>query len=182
MPSAALTELTNALKDVEELINSHVIVTGGGRGRPAMRQGAAISRAGIVLLAASFEAFVEDLFEEAADIVYLGWTADERRAFIKQTSKRLNNADVFKTNYLYFNLGIPWVFNGIRWQKFSNPTLIREVNKLVDTRNQVAHGGQPTMRLASVRYWKRMIENLAPRFEAKVSAEVSRVCGRPTGW
>jgi hypothetical protein len=150
--------------------------------RPLQRQGAAISRAGIVLLAAAFEAFVEDLFEEAADVVYQGYTDDERKAFLKQTAGRLNNADVFKTNYLYFNLGIPWVFRGIQWQKFANKTLVREINKMVVTRNQVAHGGQPAIGLATMRYWKRMVENLAPRFETKVSAEVERVSDRATGW
>jgi hypothetical protein len=182
MPSNARNKLSNALKDVDELVKAHETVTGGGRGRPRQRQGAAISRAGIVLLAAAFEAFVEDLFEEAADVVYQGWTVDERKAFLKQTARRLNNADVFKTNYLYFNLGIPWVFRDIKWQKFANKTLVREINEMVDTRNKVAHGRQPAIRLVTLRYWKRMVENLAPRFETKVSAEVKRLSGKDTGW
>lgn len=182
MPSSARVHLLVALADVDEIINAHVALTGGGRGRPTARQGAAVTRSGVVLLAALFEAFVEDLFEEAADIIYQGWTAAERTQFLKETSERLNNASVFKSNFLYFNLGIPWVFNGIRWQKFTNAIVKAQVDAMVTMRNRIGHGGQPTVQLRTLRYWRNMIANLAPRFEAKVSAEVSRVCGRPTGW
>lgn len=182
MPSNARTNLIVALKDVDEIIAAHVAVTGGGRGKPAMRQGAAVTRSGVVVLAAAFEAFIEDLFEEAADVVYDGWTAAQRKELFEQTTERLNNASVFKTNFLYFNLGIPWVFNGIRWKKFSNARVKEEVGRLVTSRNKVGHGERPAIRLATLRYWRNMIEMLAPRFEAHVSAEVSRVCGRPTGW
>lgn len=182
MPSAARKQLLAALADVDELIEAHVALTGGGRGRPTARQGAAVTRSGVVLLAASFEAFVEDLFEKAADVVYHGWTAGQRNQFLKETSERLNNASVFKSNFLYFNLGIPWVFNGIRWQKFTNASVQAQVDAMVTMRNRIGHGGQPTVQLKTLRYWRNMIENLAPRFEAKVSAEVNRVCGRPTGW
>jgi hypothetical protein len=140
MPSRARIMSTLALKDVEELINAHVSVTGGGPGAPAGRQGAAISRAATVMVYAALEAFIEELFEEAADLVFHGWTDKQRTEFLDQTVKRFNNADVFKTNYLYFNIGIPWVYNGIRWQKFSNDEVLKVVNALVVKRNQIAHG------------------------------------------
>lgn len=107
MPSQASIELTVRLKDVDELVSAHGTVTGGGQGRPAERQGAAITRAGVVLLAAATEAFIEDLFEECAALVFTGMPQADLDRLFKNTSKRLNNADVHKCEMLFFNIGIP---------------------------------------------------------------------------
>ena len=43
MPSQARLDLNARLADVEELINAHRLITGGRVGRPAQRQGAAVT-------------------------------------------------------------------------------------------------------------------------------------------
>lgn len=68
--STTLEKLQTRLADVTELLAAHVALTGGGRGKPAARQGAALTRAGIIMLAAAFEAFVEDIFEEVAPLIF----------------------------------------------------------------------------------------------------------------
>jgi len=153
MPSHARPELDRRLADIDELIAAHSSLTGGGVGRPRARQGAAITRAGIVLLAAAMEAYVEDLFEEAVPLLWPKASTVDVKALFQDTSRRLNNADVRKTELLYFNLGMPWALSGIRWQKFSNPTFKSALNQLVETRNQIAHGRQPRARLQQLRRW-----------------------------
>lgn len=182
MPSNALNELKVRLADVDELIQAHTIVTGGGKGKPAKRQGAAITRAGVVLLAAAMEAFIEDLFEEAGNLVFAGLTADERKELYKNTSGKLNNADAFKTNMLYFNLGCPRILSGIRWRKFSNATFIQQLNKFVETRGAIAHGKRPGVTLPQLRRWKTMVGNYAPRLEIAVAEHVHKMTGAKPAW
>ena len=182
MSSQARLELNTRLKDVDELIAAHTAVTGGGRGRPAKRQGAAITRAGVVLLSAATEAFVEDLFEDAAAQIFAGMPPAELDKLFKNTSRRLNNADVHKTEMLYFNLGMPWALHGIKWKKFRNDTLLLELNRLIETRGSIAHGRGGTVGLHTLRRWKNMVEMLAPRLEAKVADHVEIITGQRPAW
>ena len=94
MPSLAHTELHTRLNDVDELVRAHQQLTGGNRGRPADRAGAAVTRAGVVLLAAATESYVEDLFEEAAGLIFHGMSDEDFEKLYKNTSKRFNNATV----------------------------------------------------------------------------------------
>jgi hypothetical protein len=182
MPSQAHQELEARLRDVEELINAHTTVTGGEPGRPAARQGAAITRAGIVLLAAATEAFVEDLFEEAARLIFADMPNNDLERLFRNTSKRLNNASVHNIEMLYFNLGMPWVLQIIAWRKFPNGTLRKELDKLIEGRNTIAHGRGEMVRLQTLRRWKNMIEMLAPRFVAKLADRVEEATGQRPEW
>ncbi len=182
MSSQALQELETRLRDVDELIVAHAALTGGQPGRPAQRQGAAITRAGVVLLSAATEAFVEDLFEEAARLVFNGMPAADIDKLFRNTSRRLNNADVHKTEMLYFNLGLPWAVRGLSWKKFPNDTLRAELNKLIGARNGIAHGRGEQVRLQTLRRWKNMVEMFAPRLEAKVADHVETMTGNRPAW
>jgi hypothetical protein len=182
VPSFAKKNLLRRLRDVDEIVTAHFVLTGGHRGRPALRQGAALTRAGVVLLAAAMEAFVEDLFEESARLLMPTRTADELNQLFENTSKRLNVADVHKTNLLYFNLGIQWVLERIRWQKFSNKSFQKTLNKLVETRNQIAHGSQPGVRLQSLRKWRGFVLRYSQKLEEAMSARIRSVTGSPPAW
>ena len=182
MPSQAQTELTVRLKDVKEIIEAHVAITGAGRGRPAQKQGAAITRAGIVLLSAATEAYVEDLYEEAARLIFVGMSDDDLKRLFRNTSKRLNNADVQKTELLFFNLGIPWVLQGISWRNFTNATLRSDLDHLIVARNQIAHGRGQQINLWKLRRWKNMVEMLAPKLDDKVALHIRTVTGQRPNW
>jgi len=183
MPSQARLDLDARLGDVDELIKAHGLITGGGVGRPAQRQGAAVTRAGVVLLAAAMEGFVEDLYEEAAKILWPNVSAADRKALFDDTSRRLNNADVRKTELLYFNIGLPWVLGHIRWQKFPNATFKKSLDELVTKRNQIAHGNkQGTAQLGQLRRWKNMVTVYSSRLEAVVAGHIETVTGSAPNW
>lgn len=173
MPSNALLALNQNLKDVEEVIKAHESLTGGGKGKPSGGQGAALTRAGVVLLAATMEAFVEELFREAVALLYPRMTTVQQRDLFKDTVDRLNNADVTKTNLLYFNLGIPWVLNDVRWKKFSNASFQKALNSLVSTRNRIAHGGRPKVGLKKLRDWLKLVQKYGSVMEAVVKRHLS---------
>lgn len=180
MPSNAFQELKVRLDDVGELIDAHIALTGGNRGR--RYRGPAITRAGIVLLGAATEAYVEDLFDECAKLIFTSMSADELDKFKKATSRQMNNSDVYKIELLYFNLGCPFVLKDIRWQKCSNSQFKTKLNKLVVTRNQIAHGKRPKLGLASLRSWTTMIENFAPRLQDRLRDHVEEMTGTRPPW
>jgi len=147
-----------------------------GAGRPAQRQGQAIVHGGVVLLAAAFEAFVEELYEEAVDVVYAHADAGDIAQLKKKTSRRMNNADSCKVNHLFFNVGIAWIMKmrRIRWQKFSNRKVQKTLNKMVEARNKVAHGKNPGLRKSQATNWRSFVGRLADRLELTVADELER--------
>lgn len=182
MPSVARAGLEIRLKDADELIVAHAALTGGRRGRPARRQGAAVVRAGVVLVVAAMEAFVEDLFEEAASLLFPAMAPDDLKALFRQTSERLNNADALKTNLLFFNLGIPWILASVRWQKTSNGAFKKRLHDLIQTRGQIAHGRAPTVSLAKLRGWRQMVGLYASVLDRLIADQLSRLTGTRPNW
>ena len=71
--------------------------------------------ASVVFLAAATEAFLEDLYEEAAALIFSGMTAGEYKNLFEETSKRFHTASVAKTEFLYFHLDMEWAFKGLNW-------------------------------------------------------------------
>jgi len=165
MPSEAIKNLNVRLSDVDELITAHEALTGGGRGRPAARQGAAVTKAAIVLLTAIFEAFVEDIFERATVDIFPNLANAERRDFLRATSGRLNSVSVKNVNFLYAQVGYPFILDDLSWRGFSNANLKTSIDAMVAARNKIAHGGVPNVTLSSLRRWKNMVGAFSQRFE-----------------
>jgi hypothetical protein len=182
--SNARDELGRALVDVKQVIDAHVAITGGGAGRPAQKLGAPVTRAGVVLLVAATEAFVEDLFAEAVDLIWP--THPNKMAFVEATvgQRAFANPSVHKTNMLFFNLGIPWVLEDIRWQKRTNKSFLDSLTLLIKRRNEIAHGAKPrvSVQLRQLRAWHRMIELYAARLETLVADRVEAVTGTRPNW
>lgn len=180
MASSHREELGSRLRDFDELMAARDLVCPDGRGRPQERQGAAIIRASVVLLSAAFEAYVEELYEEAVDLLFAEASARDRKALKEDTSQRLNNASTFKVNRLFFNVGIPWIMQRqrMRWQKFSNESVRTELDRIIRIRNQVAHGESPTIRKNTAKRWKGVVERLADRLDLIVSDEVEDKTGK----
>ena len=179
MPSKPREELDTRLKDFDELMLARDLVCPDGRGRSQERQGAAILRSSVVLLSAAFEAYVEEVYDEAVDLVFAQVTQGERNTLKNDTSGNLHNATTSKVNRLFFNLGIPWIMHHrrVRWQKFSNESVREDLNRIVKTRNAVAHGESPYIRKATVIRWKGVIERLADRIDAIVAGHVEEQTG-----
>ena len=176
MSSIARTELNRRLKDFDELMHARDQVCPNGAGRPAQRQGQAIVHGSVVLLSAAFEAFVEELYEEAVDVVYAHADPSDILQLKKNTSHRMNNADTFKVNHLFFNIGIAWIMKmrRIRWQKFSNSKVQKTLNKMIEARNAVAHGKNPGLRKSQAVNWRSFVERLSDRLELTVADELER--------
>jgi hypothetical protein len=83
---------------------------------------------------------------------------------------------------LYFNLGIHWVLEGIRWQKFSNKSFQATLNRIVDARNKIAHGGQPMVRLQSLRKWRAFVLKYSEKLEEALSAHIQTMTGNAVNW
>jgi hypothetical protein len=182
MPCRARKNLRTRLNDVDEIVTAHIVLTGGGVGRPSFHKGAALTRAGVVLLTAALEAYVEDLFEESVKLIMPTRSNEEYSELFERTSKRLNVADVYNTNFLFFNLGIPWVLDCIRWQKFSNRSFRKTLNKLVDTRNKIAHGSQPRVRLAALKKWRGFVMKYSEKLEEALSTHITQVTNTAPNW
>lgn len=67
MPSRSLRRLQTRLRDVDQLLHSHTIIGGTGRGRRWNLE--SLNRAGLVLCTAHLEGFLEDLFEEGGKAI-----------------------------------------------------------------------------------------------------------------
>lgn len=163
MPSQALSTLKVRLHEVDEVVQARDAICPTGAGRPARRRGAAVVRAGTVLLAALFEGYVEDVFDDAVDLLYSSGTDDKRKSLKENTSGKLNNAGPYKVNMLFFNLGIPWIMasNQVRWQGFNNAAVEKALQDLITARNRIAHGSSFSVRKISLVAWRSQIERLA---------------------
>ncbi len=182
MPSPARTHLESRLQDFDELIAARDLVCPDGRGRGRDAQGAAILRSSVVLLSAAFEAYVEEVYDAAVDLVFTQVSQGERNTLKNDTSGKLNNASTAKVNRLFFNLGIPWIMKHrrVRWQKFSNASVQKELDRIVKARNEVAHGESPYLRKATLLRWKGVIQRLADRLDEVVADHVhARTTVRP---
>ena len=179
MPSQSRHELTNRLADFDELIHARDAICPAGAGRPAQRRGAAVIRSSVVLLAASFEAYVEEVYDAAVDLIFAGASQADRDQLKEDTSRRLNIASVFKVNRLFFNIGIPWIMqhNQVHWQKFSNQSVRDTLDELVRTRNRIAHGNLVSVRKPTAVKWRGFVERLADQIDAIVGTHVTQRTG-----
>ena len=182
MPSNARSKLAKSLLDVDELINAHPALTGGGAGRPAGRQGEALCRAGIVMSVACTEAFFEDLFEEAAPLLFASASTTDLKFLFEGTTKKLNHPAIHKLRLLYWNLGVIDVFSGVSWQKSDNAKLIKSYNLLLDLRGRIAHGRQPKVKLSLLKYYRGFIEKLGEKIEKKVVNHIQSATNKPPAW
>ena len=128
------------------------------------------------------EAYVEDLFEESAKLIMPDRTEDELESLFKNTSGKINNANIHITQMLFFNLGIPWVTENVRWQKFSNKEVKKSINSLVEKRNQIAHGKRPGVRLEMLRKWKGVVEKYSERLDRILADYVLTKTGEQPPW
>ncbi|MDO9099762.1 MAG: HEPN domain-containing protein [Caldisericota bacterium] len=179
MSSVARQNLEAQLADFDELMAARDAICSTGAGRPARRQGAAVIRGGVLLLSAAFEGYVEDVFDLAADLILAGYPHSVRKQFKKDTSGRLNNADVRKVNMLFFNIGIPWIMGHpkLHWRKFTNKSVQDTLNALIGARNSNAHGKPRSVRKTRARFWRNFIARLGDKLDEIVSDEVASVTG-----
>ena len=161
MPSAASINFAGRLEVVDRIVEAYGLL--GRRQRPAL------VKAGIVFLSAATEAFIEELYQEAAFRIFAGMSEKEFKALFALTSERLHNASVMKTELLYINLGMRGALRGLSWQGFANEKLRREWDAFFTMRNRVVHGANVSVPFSHLRRWRVIIETVVPIFEEKVA-------------
>ncbi len=143
--------------------------TGGNKGPTAGT--VAARRAAILLLNAHFEAYLEDVLQEALTALNSGLDATTlRRTF---TTPRTANIDK-----LFVLLGIQKISNTPRWQKASNKSVRNAINELQDTRNAIAHGEKnvKATKRAITRY-SRYVRGFADAVDEIVADQVTKLTG-----
>lgn len=175
MPSDANVKLKKRLREIDELIAARDAICPAGAGKPTMQQGAAVIKAGATLLAAVFEAFVEELYEKSLDLLHPSRPADVKE-LKKYTSEKNNNSNNHQVNNLFFYAGIPWIMQSpkIRWQKFSNKRIRETLQHLATARNSVAHGGSHSITKKKLVFWRAFIERLADRLDVVVADHIEK--------
>lgn len=129
--SRALDHLHAGLRELDDLEALVQLKTRGSKGPTAGI--VAARRSAVLLLNAHFEAYLEDVLQEALSSLNTGLNADSiRRDF---TTPRTRNID-----RLFLLLGIEKITQKPRWQKASNKTVRNAIEALQDARNAVAHG------------------------------------------
>jgi len=182
MPSQAATTLAKRLADFDEILAARDHFCPRGAGKPAQRKGAALLRAGTVMLAAALEAYVEELFDAGVDLVFAAASADDRKTLKKNTSERLNNASVFKVDMLYFNLGIPWVMQSPKlcWQKCNNASVRTTLDAIINARNRIAHGTATAVTKPKAKRWRSFTDQFPRKFDEVIADHINtRTGARP---
>lgn len=129
--SSALDQLHLGLRELDDLEALVQLKTSGSKGPTAGI--VAARRAGVLLLNAHFEAYLEDVLQEALSSLNPGLSADSiRRDF---TTPRARNID-----RLFILLGIEKMSFKHSWQRASNKSVRAAIEELQDARNAVAHG------------------------------------------
>lgn len=179
MPSHHLADFKKKLNDFDEIISARDAICPSGAGRPAKRKGAAVVRGAVVLLAAAFEAYVEDVFDEIVDKIYSAQSDADRKALKKETSGRLNNASVWKINLLYASVGHPWIMRDIsfRWQKFTNKSVQKTLDEIIEARNKIAHRGVFTVRRDRAIKWRNFLDRLTDKFDDRAKSIIQDQTG-----
>lgn len=178
MSSDANAKLKKRLLEIDEVILARDAICPAGAGKPAQKQGAAVIKAGATLLAAVFEAFVEELYEKSLDLLHPNRPA-EVKELKKYTSEKNNNANNHQVNNLFFYVGIPWIMQStkVRWQKFSNKQVQETLGKLSTARNKIAHGGSHSVTKNQLVFWRQFISRLADRLDVVVADHIENQTG-----
>lgn len=177
MPSNARTALSTALADVDSQIDHARTFTRGRRGAPpsangAVRPGRPFTRAGLVLLAAALEGYVESVVIEGG----AAFLSEDQLKDVKTAAGRSHGANVHHIHQLFSQLGMPFVLDTITWR---NQTDVRGlVTRLAKARNQIAHGSAPkSAQLQQLVTFRSQVAKLADRLDAAVADRVDEING-----
>lgn len=178
MPSAANAKLKTRLLEIDEVISARDAICPPGAGKPAMKKGAAVLKAGTTLLAALFEAYVEELYEKSLDLLH-PTLPNEVKELKKHTSEKNHNANNHQVNNLFFYVGIPWIMlsTKVRWQKFPNKKVRETLGGLSTARNKIAHGGSHSVTKKQLLFWRDFIARLADRLDVVVADHIEATTG-----
>ena len=195
MSTKALGQLYKRLEDIDRLLEAHKALSrikrleaasigqvdfvralgavqnalgGSLRGRRWGME--ALNRAGIVLLTAHFEGYIEDLFAESAEVIaasVFDTTHYDVDSFITQSTKAFRNPNPQNIRDLFTRLGLSDVLATVQWGAMSNKDVRDRLGNLVNLRHRIAHGEQPSVTRSQlsreVTFVRRLAKNLDRR-------------------
>jgi hypothetical protein len=145
----------------------------------------AIHRAAIVLMSAHLEGFIEDLYEESAEVLLSGKTRDPA-VLVEDARDAFRNPSTQPIEKLFRTLGLPDILAGISWRASNNESVRRRLNAFVRLRNNIAHGKETEadedrviVHKSTVNYYKNFTKLFAENLEAKVSQEIQSLTHTP---
>lgn len=201
MPSRALADFENRVKEVQQLLEAHKALTrlrraeaslnaGGqslqvvarvvqhlvsdpGRGRP--REVHALNSAGIVLLSAHLQGYIADIFKEVANMTLAGKVRDVTALI--ETANTRGNPNEANITRLFRSIGYADILGGISWQRMNNRQLRAKLRSFNELRNRIAHGAAETVNKVTLRNYLDVLSNLAQRLDEKLRRETRSVTG-----
>lgn len=169
MASASLKALTDRLKDVDQLMAAHRAVAGKKRGRKFEVEG--LNRAAVLMLSSHFEGYLEDVMAEA-----LAALNPQLEASV--LTGGFHNPWPDRIDDLFGFLGMTKPSRSIAWQKASNAAVRKNLEKLMRTRNKLAHGTTGVKVYKSeITSLRKYVEGFAQRLDAAVGAQVKSLTG-----
>lgn len=203
MPSKARANLTERLKDIDQLLNAHTaitkfnkaeqaansaggelakvatviqaLVTSPGKGRP--KEVDAINRAAFVLSLAHFQGFIDELHAEVGKVILKGKAADPD-AVIKLVKPPRSNPHVNVINQMFAGVGVYDLMDAVSWQRCDNKSVKSRLTTYLETRNKIAHGSKEAITKARVVQLKEYIEILATKLDEQVAKKAKLILGK----
>lgn len=169
------------LNDVDEILRAHTLVTGGGRGAPPIANGARVGssllRASTTLISAAIQTEVEETFKVALPLTFDHFSQDELDRYWADC-KGWGNPNPHNVRTLFFRLGFSDALDGLRWQKFTNQSVVTTLDTINQVRNRIAHGQPLTVnnqpfRLTGpvVRSWRAFAGQFIHRFRPLIVSQ-----------
>lgn len=166
--SDALVVLNEGLREVDDLEALVQLKTGGSRGPTAGI--AAARRSAVLLINAHFEAYLEDVLEEALNAINDGFSADRlRRDF---TTPRVDNI-----NNLFSLIGIDRIAMKPSRQRAGNKAIRKAIDELQNARNAIAHGERAMVTKSKVRYFRTHVVGFSKSVDRIVANRVEEMTG-----
>jgi|GEM_PF-1581375 hypothetical protein len=165
-----------SLNALNEVIDARKNLHGGTVGAPitlvdGVRQGDALNRACVVLLSATLQGYVEEVFMECSEHAFGEYTEDEAKRY-RNTWSRWGNPSPSNITNLFRRIGIDDVFDGLSWQGQGTEALKKNLDELNQVRNRIAHvvpiavNGRPfALTLAKIIRWRNVSERFGVKFK-----------------
>jgi len=171
MPSAALDSLSSRLVDIDQLFAAHAAVTGTGPGKRG--RVIALNRAGVLLLNAHFEGYLESVFAEAL-------SSFDPALDAAQLYRQFNNPWPADIDKLFSFFGMKGPAKKPSWRRTSNKMVRSALEAMVARRNQLAHGEVGVkVRKQEVKRWRTYVERFCSHFDDLVRDQITALQGAP---
>lgn len=168
---------------IDELIQVRQAQHGGNPGAPPVlgghRVGVSINRSCVVMLSALLQAYVEEVYKDAARRMFphLAARPADFDIYWRQMKMWGNPSDA-NIKALFLRLGVADVFNGLSWQRTNTAAIKKNLEVLNIARNQIAHGAPHltvnqspySLSLAEVVRFRNFADAFGNRFEHHVAS------------